>query len=121
MSCAFGYRVVFNVSHDTFGDFMHTIMLNYQNGSVADAETLDEMFSSILGDNPFGWINFIAIFVMLVGLFAFGEQGAGISLIGTGMIFLFLNVLIVGFVVSTMVPILFVILGFLVEWGHHRG
>jgi len=119
VSCAFGYRVVFNVSHDTFGNFTHTIMLNYQNGSVADADTLDEMFTSILGENPFGWINFIAIFVMLVGLFTFGEQGAGISLIGTGMSFLFLNVLIVGFVASTMIPILFVILGFLVEWMHH--
>ena len=119
VSCAFGYRVVFNVSHDTFGDFTHTIMLNYQNGSAADASDLEAMFETVLGDNPFGWINFIGIFVMLVGLFAFGEQGAGISLIGTGMAFLFLNVLIIGFVASTMIPILFVILGFLVEWRHH--
>ena len=119
VSCAFGYRVVFNVSHDTFGNFTHTIMLNYQNGSAADASDLEAMFETVLGDNPFGWINFIGIFVMLVGLFAFGEQGAGISLIGTGMAFLFLNVLIIGFVASTMIPILFVILGFLVEWRHH--
>jgi len=120
VSCLFGYRVEFNIDHGDYGVFTHTIMVNYQNGSIADVDTLESMFEEILGDNPFGWINFIAIFIMLAGLFAFGEAGAGISLLGTGFIFLFLNFLIVGFVVSTTIPILFVILGFLVEWQQVR-
>jgi hypothetical protein len=108
------------VVHESLGSNTFSILLNRKNLSVADADNLNSMLESILGDNPFGWINFIAVFIMLAGLFAFGEAGAGISLLGTGFTFLFLNVLITGFVVTTMIPILFVILGLLVTWMNMR-
>ena len=118
--CDFGYRVVFIVDHGDHGVFTHTVIVNSGNLSQASASELEEMLESVLGSNPIGWLNMFAVVVMLVGLFAFGESGAGLSLLATGFIFLFLNVLIVGFIASTLVPILFIILGFAVEWRQNR-
>ena len=118
--CDFAYRVVFTIDHGDHGLFNHTILLNNANLSVTSVSELENKFTEILGSNPFGWVNFFAIFFMLACLFSFGEVGAGISLLGTGFGLLFLNVLIVGFIASTMVPILFIVLGMMVEWKHAR-
>jgi hypothetical protein len=118
VNTTYGYKVVFNVSHGDFDDFSHTIMINRHFSTSVD--DLNDMFAYILGSNPFGWVNFIAIFIMLACMLTFGEAGAGISLLGTGFVFLFLNILIVGFIASTTIPILFIVLGMLVEWKHAR-
>ena len=118
--CDFGYRVVFTIDHGDYGVFNHTVWLNRGNMSLSSVSDLNNMFDEILGENPFGWVNFFAIFIMLAGLFSFGEVGAGISLLGTGFVLLFMNVLIVGFIVSTMVPILFIVMGLLIEWKQVR-
>jgi len=118
VNSSYGYKVVFSVSHGDFDDFSHTITINrHFSTSIGD---LNDMFTNILGSNPFGWVNFFAIFVLLACLLAFGEAGAGISLLGAGFIFLFFNILIVGFIASTTIPILFIVLGMLVEWKHAR-
>jgi len=75
-----------------------------------DADDLESMFTEILGDHPFGWINFIAVIILCVCLFSFGEVAAGISLIGTGFTFLFINIFIIGFVATTVIPILLLFL-----------
>jgi hypothetical protein len=115
---SYGYKVVFNISHGDFDDFSHTIMINRHFSTSMD--DLNDMFESVLGINPFGWVNFLALIVLLACLLAFGEAGAGISLLGAGFVFLFLNILIVGFIASTIIPILFIVLGMLVEWKHAR-
>ena len=120
VNCNYGYRVNYTIYHDTFGLFTYTILINRRNMSLADASDLNTMFETIFGANTFQFLNILSIFILLAGLFAFGEAGAGISLLGTGFTFLFLNMLIVGFITTTVIPILFIILGLMVTWQQNR-
>ena len=114
------YRVTFYVDHGEFGVFQYSIDINSGNMSLADVDDIESLLSGMLGENSLGWINFIGVFMLMGGLFAFGEQSAGVSLLGTGFMFLFINIFIVGFVVTTLIPILFIILGVLVVWNDMR-
>jgi len=114
------YRVTFYVDHGEFGVFQYSIDINSGNMSLADVDDVESLLIGMLGENSLGWINFIGVFMLMGGLFAFGEQSAGVSLLGTGFMFLFINIFIVGFVVTTLIPILFIILGVLVVWNDMR-
>jgi hypothetical protein len=58
--------------------------------------------------------------LLVACLFAFGERGAGISLMGCGMVLLFVNNIIGFTVIAVVVPIVFIILGILVEWRNRQ-
>ncbi len=122
ISSDFAYRVVFNVTgHNVFDTpIVHSIILPSDSLELTTADKLNTMFINIFGDNPFGWVNFIAIIVLLAGLFAFGQHGAGLSLMGTGFMFLFINVFITGFSPTTVIPVLFIVLGVMVIWMNSR-
>jgi hypothetical protein len=120
VNCTRGYRVVFSVVHSFYEDFVYTVYIERNDFGIISAGDLNVLLTSVLGDNSFGWVNFIAIFILLAGLFAFGEQSAGLSLLGVGFMFLFLNLFIIGIVVTTVIPVLFIVLGFLVTWQNMR-
>ena len=69
---------------------------------------------------PLGWSNTIAFFLVCAGLFAFGEQGVGITLVGTGFMFLFINSVIGLVAIGTLIPILFIVFGVFTEWIRHN-
>jgi len=120
VNSSYGYRVNFTIDHDTFGTFTVSILVNVMNTSIADKNDIEDLLDTILGDNDLGWINLFSIIILCACLFKFGEDGVGLSLLGTGFTFLFLNALITGFMVSTLLPILWVVLGILVEWRDAR-
>jgi len=78
------------------------------------------LFEANYGTNPFGWSNFIGFMVVIACMFSFGERGCGIGLIGTGMCLLFINNIIGFTTIAVVVPIVFVILGILVEWSNRQ-
>jgi len=114
------HRVQMFLNHTTHGYILHSIEFLPVDQAYRDITTitrLDELLDDILGENPFGWGNFFAFIVLIAGLFSFGEQGVGISLMGTGFLFLFLSVVIGIFAIMVVVPVLFIVLGILVEWN----
>jgi len=120
INTSYHWRILLYCNHTTFGYIVASFHIEPRNQSLATADRLEAMFTTIFGENNLGWINFIAFFVLIGCLFAFGEYGAGLSLMGTGFVFLFLNVLIIGFIATTLIPILFIVLGIMVEWINVR-
>lgn len=114
------HRVQMFLNHTTHGYIPHSIEFVPASQAYRDITTatrLDDLLDDLLGENPFGWGNFFAFIVLIAGLFSFGEQGVGISLMGTGFLFLFLSVVIGVFAIMVTVPVLFIVLGILVEWN----
>ena len=80
------------------------------------------MFDANFGSSPggFGWSNILGFFVMLGILFGFDQRNSGVGIIITGGILLFINSVIGLSVIGTVIPILFIAFGILVQWRNQR-
>jgi len=83
-------------------------------------DKINTLLDANYGTNPLGWSNTIAFILICAGLFAFGEQGVGITLMGTGFMFLFINSIIGIVAIGTLIPILFIVFGIFTEWIRHN-
>lgn len=117
------YEVALTLNHGTFGNITDTLFLcgpgrpHQQQRNQGDDENL---FTSVLRNNPLGWINLIGIIVLLACLFSFGQENAGVSLMVTGGVFLFINVIIGWAIIGVLLCILFMVFGALAQWRTYR-
>lgn len=117
------YEVVLSLVHTTFGTVTDSFIIcgderPYIN--ISDQTWADALFEANYGTNPFGWSNFFGFFILLAGVFGFGQRNTGVSLIVTGGILIFINTVIGWTVGGAVIPVLFIILGVLVQWANHR-
>jgi hypothetical protein len=119
------YQVVFVIHHTTFGE--QSVVLYIVGGdspysSLTNTTRFDNLFTANYGTSPggFGWSNILGFFVMVAGLFSFGQRNTGVAMLVTGGILLFINFIIGLNVIGATIPILFIVLGILVQWRNHR-
>lgn len=117
------YEAVLSLVHTTFGTVTDSFIIcgderPYIN--ISDQTWADALFEANYGTNPFGWSNFFGFFILLAGVFSFGQKNTGVSLIVTGGILIFINTVIGWTIMATSIPVLFIILGVLVQWANHR-
>jgi len=110
------YTVTMEVDHKIHKQIFH-ILEFFVREKITTKTRFNMLFEANYGTNPFGWSNFIGFMIVLACMFSFGERGSGIGLIGTGMCLLFINNIIGFTAVAVVIPIVFVILGILVEWS----
>jgi len=113
------YRVEMDCTHNFHGAIYHFLEF-YVQPKITTKTRFNMLFEANYGTNPFGWSNFIGFMVVIACMFSFGERGCGIGLIGTGMCLLFINNIIGFTTIAVVVPIVFVILGILVEWSNRQ-
>ena len=101
-----------------FSEILITPTSPYRN--QVTPSNINALLEANYGTNPLGWSNTIAFLLICAGLFAFGEQGVGITLIGTGFMFLFINSIIGIVAIGTLIPILFIVFGIFTEWIRHQ-
>jgi len=80
----------------------------------------DDLFDLNYGSNPFGWSNCFAFFIMTMTLFSFSSRNSGIGIVLTGFLLLFVNMIIGFHIMGVTIPVLFILFGFLSQWGIHR-
>lgn len=118
LSCC--YVVVLYLNHTVFGfqTDSFTVCGNRPHMGITTGTKFNLLFNIVFGTSPagIGWTNFFGFFVVVAGLFSFGQRDCGISCLLTGFILLFLNSVIGLSFMGVAIPILFIIVGFLVEW-----
>lgn len=119
------YQVILYYNHSIFGNIRHTLYFQSTITTLTTGSEANNLFNLNYGGTPFGWSNIFMFIFLTACLFSFGQRGAGISLILTGSMFLFINS-IIGFgnhlstVAGGVIPVLFVIVGVLVIWKNSR-
>jgi hypothetical protein len=112
------HQVVLYVTHPIFGtDLVDYFYISPQQRNITSADRFNDLFDLNYGTNPLGWSNVAAFFLMVFGLFSFGQRGSGISLFLTGGMLLSVNTIIGLNVIGTVIPIFFLGLGILVLWS----
>ena len=118
------YTVVLFLNHSSFGFVSNSFILGGHpwgyNKDVLTSKTEFNNVFDILGDNPFGWANVFGIFMLLVGLFAFGQRNIGVGMVMTGIIMVGIQA-VIGIVFITFAAwTLLIVLGMLVQWHVNR-
>jgi len=113
------YVVKMEQNHSYYGYIIHVLEFKVRE-KITTKTRFNLLFEANYGTNPFGWSNFIGFMIVIACLFSFGERGSGLSLIGTGFVLLFINNIIGFTVIAVVVPIVFIILGMLVEWNNRQ-
>jgi len=117
------YNVILYLNHETLDNVTNSIMVcgeERRNTSITDETRFNTLFDANYGSNPFGWSNTIGFFIMLAGFFSFGQRNAGVSLIVTGGVLIFINSVIGLSFIGVTIPIVFIAFGILVMWRNHR-
>jgi len=116
---------ILHYNHSTFGYKTHTIYFEGVITPITTQATGETLFNLNYGTNPFGWSNTF-MFLFLCGcFFSFGQRGAGIGLIFTGGLLLFING-VIGFnttlavAAGGIIPALFIIVGVMVLWRNAK-
>jgi len=113
------YIVKMEQNHSYYGYIIYALEFKARE-KITTKTRFNLLFEANYGTNPFGWSNFIGFMIVIACLFSFGERGSGLSLMGTGFLLLFINNIIGFTVIAVVVPIVFVILGILVEWNNRQ-
>lgn len=111
---------VLHLNHTSLGHTTATIYFEVNRTTLTNETWFNALLSANLGGNPFGWSNTFGIFLLLAGLFMFGPQNSGLSLMITGFMLLFVNSIIGIYILGVTVPIVFIILGVFSLWVTHR-
>jgi len=86
---------------------------------------LETLLRNLIGDNPFGWLNFLIFLFLVIGMMYADKKDAGKVMLLLGGIFLFLNVVLglqstLFTVAGGMIPALFMLVGVLIMWTDSR-
>lgn len=117
------FEVVMTLAHETFENITDLfIVCGWERPyiSITNKTWFDNLFDTIFGENPFGWGNIFGFFLLCGFMFGFGARNAGISLLLTGGIMLFVNVTLGITIATTILWSFFIILGLLVIWRNAR-
>jgi len=118
------YTVVMYHNSSVFGLIKDTKIVDghpwgYDTDPLTDKTSVDKNFG-VLGDNPFGWSNFLGFIMLIIGFFAFGQRNIGIGMFLTGIIMLGVQAVIGLDLIASSVWVLIMILGILVQWRVSR-
>ena len=108
------YEVILNLNHTVFGHVYDYFFLIGSTRNITSPSRFDNIFD-ILGNNPFGWSGFVGFFVLIVGLFSFGARNAGVALVLTGGIMVFLTTIVGITLLAGVIAILLIVMGALVQ------
>jgi len=118
------YRVELELHHTTFGVHSPTDFFDVGGflRNLTSAAFFNALFVANYGTSPggFGWSNLFGFFVLVVGVFAFGQRNSGVALLITGGLLAFINVIIGLNLLGGVIPILFIVMGVLIQWRNHR-
>ena len=108
------YEVILNLNHTTFGHVYDYFFLIGSARNITSPSRFDNIFD-ILGNNPFGWSGFAGFFVLIVSLFSFGARNAGVALMLSGGIMIFLTTVVGITLLAGVIAILLIVMGALVQ------
>jgi len=108
------YEVILHLNHSDFGEVYDSFFLIGSPRNITSPSRFDDIFK-ILGDNPFGWGGFAGFFVLIVGLFSFGARNAGVAIMLTGGVMVFINSIVGITAISGTIAILLIVMGALVQ------
>lgn len=118
------HRVTLDLHHTTFGSMSPADYFDVGGffRNLTSAAFFNALFITNYGTSPggFGWSNIFGMFVLIVGLFAFGQRNSGVALLITGGLLAFINTIIGINLMGATIPALFVVMGVLVQWRNHR-
>ena len=113
-------QVVLFLNHSVFGFIADVFFVSGDDKTFIDENWFDNLLDANYGTNPLGWSNTIAFFFMIMGLFSGDGYNAGVVMIMTGGLLLFVNSVIGLAVIGVAVPILMIVMGILVQWSISR-
>ena len=94
----------------------------YLNGSSAGGTVttskseFESVFENVFGENVLTWAGLFGCMMLMLVLFSFGNQHAGVSILLSGFLFLAFNVVFNLVLISVSIGIFMVIVGILVQW-----
>jgi len=115
------YVVLIHYNHSTWSYQILALSFESADASAISSEEKAGNIFGIFGYNPFGWSNLFMVFFFVACVFSFGRRGAGIGLIITGGLFLFIGN-VIGFnttllsMAGGIMPVLFIIIGIMMLW-----
>jgi len=113
------YRCDLFLYHSVYGIVTDSFYLYHSKTKKTSTEEFEGMFTDVFGNNPLTWSGFLGIFVLLAGLFSFGQDNVGISLILTGFVMLGINALGIT-LLAVIICILVILFGIMVQWRRER-
>jgi len=119
------YEIALWMTHTTFGYYNTTFFVcgpGRRNVTLSNQTWVEALFAANYGTSPggFGWTNIMGFMVMCIGMFSFGQRNCGVSLILTGGMLSFINVVIGWTIIAGSIVVLFILLGILIQWANHR-
>lgn len=118
------HRVIVHLNHSNFGYLPYEFYFAGEFTPLTSAEEFDDVFTSILKWNPFGWSNFILLLFVVVGFYSSERSNLGSRLMLMGAAFLVFNFFI-GFNshfvtwAGGIIPPLVIFAGFLIMWDDY--
>lgn len=114
------YSIILYLNHTVFGYQKQSILTcgNLPHMGITTGVKFNLLFNIIFGTSPagIGWTNFLGFIIIISCLFSFGERDCGISCVLCGFILLFVNNVIGLSFMGITIPVLFIIVGVLIEW-----
>ena len=121
------FTAYLNLNHSVYGYVHDSVIIpghpwtrEDEDLSTTTTTEFDTLFDNILGSNPFGWSALFGVFILLAGLFAFGQRNVGLSLFITGFVMLGFNAVLGLDMLSSSICIVIIILGILLQWKISR-
>jgi len=119
------YEIGLWMTHTLFGYYNTTFFIcgpDRRNVTLSNQTWVEALFEANYGTSPggFGWTNIIGFLIMCLGMFAFGQRNCGVSLILTGGMLGFVNIVIGWTIIAGFIVVLFILLGILIQWANHR-
>ena len=120
IDCNNDHYVILNANHTSFGWFKMQLWFTATNNTALSSEK-DYLWNALYGGTPFGWHNIMMWVFVCICLFSFGQRGAGIALIVTGGMSVFITSYVnfnTAFetVAAGAIPVLMIIVGIMIAW-----
>jgi hypothetical protein len=116
-------KVFFNSSEWDMQKVVFTVNKDIEGATTGDS--IDRTIGLVFGFTAFGWQNLIMWFIIVIGLLFADDKHQGWVLMLLGLLTIFLNVVVgfnsmLGVLVGGALPVLFIVIGFLVEWNNKK-